>query len=92
MRRLSQRVQPEQPSGDVDSLLGVAGLQMAPQQGRQRFDGMLLEARPLRTQPLLKELLIEGEALEEVASIERRCAFERAWRRLAAELVEFSPR
>ncbi len=86
---LLQGVEGEEPQSRSQSRLRALRGALVSKELRQRFERQLAQSLALREEPLLERRLLEGEALEQLAAIERGGSFEggrRAFGDLALEL------
>ena len=88
MHRFLQRVQREQSQRRLHARLGGAGPALLGEQPRQPLQRQLAQALALAQQPLLERRLVDHEAAEQIATIERAGLFQRPGRPLGHALLE----
>jgi hypothetical protein len=77
MRRLLQRVEGEQAHGGLNGALGRAGLALAGQQPGEGLERQLPQPLAFGDEPFLEQRLVQAEAREQIACIDRRGLLER---------------
>src|SRR5262249_15613075 len=70
MGRLLERIEREQPQRALDRRFRRPGCALMREESGQGSDGHLVQALSLAEEPVLERSLLDGEAIQEVASIE----------------------